>query len=44
MEKHSGDITQAAKELGLTPKTLERKLKRLAGGPGDDAPDGGEES
>jgi len=44
MDRNSGDINLAAKELGLTSKTLERKLKRLAGGGADDSPETGEDS
>jgi len=44
MDRNAGDIPLAAKELGLTPKTLERKLKRLAGGGPDDSPETGEDS
>lgn len=44
MDRNSGDINLAAKELGLTSKTLERKLKRLAGGGADDSPESGEDS
>jgi DNA-binding NtrC family response regulator len=36
MDKNSGDIPNAAKDLGLTAKTLERKLKRISGAASDD--------
>lgn len=44
MDRHGGEISLAAKELGLTAKTLERKLKRLSGGGADDTPESGEDS
>ncbi len=44
MNRHGGEISLAAKELGLTAKTLERKLKRLSGGGADDTPESGEDS